>query len=725
MDGEPHGFRALPDEAPLEMPEQSLRDAPSPGPRPATAPRGLWARRLAVIGGAAAMTAAGGWQTYWVLNGAGPSALGLVVLALFVVLFAWIALAFTSALAGFVCVLARGGLGLGIGDGPLPELDGRAALLMPTYNEDPARVAAGLQAMHESLEATGQGGRFDLFILSDTTDPDVWIAEEVAFLGLRERTGGHGRIFYRRRPKNTGRKAGNIAEWVRRFGAAYPVMVVLDADSVMEGETLVRLVAAVERNPGVGLVQTLPVIVNGATLFARMQQFAGGVYGPLVAHGIAWWHGSEGNYWGHNAAIRTRAFAACAGLPELPGRKPFGGHVLSHDFVEAALIRRGGWAVHMVPGLGGSYEEGPPSPTEVAVRDRRWCQGNLQHAKVLPGRGLHWVSRLHMLMGIGGYVTSPLWLAFILAGLLISLQSRFVPVAYFGAERSLFPRWPQVDPVLAKWVFVGTMGVLLAPKLLAYVALLFDRRARRGCGGAARALLGVAVETVLGGLIAPVAMLSQSAAVASILLGRDSGWAAQRRDGGRVSVRAVWAGYWRHTGFGLALAAAAYAVSPALFAWMTPVLAGLGLAVPLVLLTSSRAAGLGLRRLGLLRTAEEGSPPGVLVRVGLLRRDLDAGAVEDGVSRLLRDPVLLRRHRDMLPPPGPKRRGEVDAALVVGLAKLDEADGVGEALAWLTAPEKAAVLGCREGLDGLTGLAARAGDGCSPGASRRATRAGG
>ena len=174
-----------------------------------------------------------------------------------------------------------------------------------------------------------------------------------------------------------------------RFGGAYAQFLILDADSLMTGETLVRLAGAMERHPDVGLIQTLPIITGAATLFARVQQFAGRVYGPLIAHGIAWWHGAEGNYWGHNAMIRTRAFAEQAGLPELAGRKPFGGPIMSHDFVEAALMRRGGWAVHMVPGVRGSYEEVPPTLTDLAVRDRRWCQGNLQHLAVLPTRGLH------------------------------------------------------------------------------------------------------------------------------------------------------------------------------------------------------------------------------------------------------------------------------------------------------------------------------------------------
>ena len=275
---------------------------------------------------------------------------------------------------------------------------------MPTYNEDPERLLAGLRAIHESVVATGQGDRFDFFVLSDTTRPEIAADERAAFARLRATLGdGLPRVYYRRRDDNAERKAGNVADWVRGFGAAYPQMLILDADSLMTGETIVRLAGAMEANADVALVQTFPVVVNGHTVFARMQQFSGSVYGPIVAYGIAWWHGPESNYWGHNAIIRTAAFAAHAGLPELRGIKPFRGTVLSHDFVEAALLRRGGWALFMVPGLGGSYEEGPPSLTDMLVRDRRWCQGNLQHGAVLPAKGLHWVSRWHLLIGIGHY----------------------------------------------------------------------------------------------------------------------------------------------------------------------------------------------------------------------------------------------------------------------------------------------------------------------------------
>lgn len=696
-------FHALPRESPLDMPVQPLGQKP---PRPAalqSRPPFLLLRRLLVLTLTALLTAFGAREMYLVLNVAGLTFLEGLVLVLYVILFAWIAFACASALGGFVSYVRDSGWKLGIHPSdPLPALDGKTALLLPVYNEDPARMVAGLQAMHEDLEKAGVLRNFDIFILSDTTNPDVWIGEEAAFLELRRATQDHERIFYRRRPKNTERKAGNISEWVKRFGGAYPAMIILDADSVMSAPALIRLASGIQKNPDVGLIQTLPVIVNGTTLFARLQQFAGRVYGPLIAHGIAWWHGSEGNYWGHNAAIRTRAFAEAAGLPELKGRKPFGGHILSHDFVEAALLRRAGWAVHMVPGLQGSYEESPPSLTDVAVRDRRWCQGNLQHAAVLPARGLHWVSRLHMMQGIGSYITAPLWLLFLGAGMAIALQARFTNPSYFGEGVSLFPNWPAQDPVRAAWVFAGTMGILLLPKLLSYIALLFRREDLRGTGGAIRSFVSVITETVIGGLIAPVMMLIQSLAVFDILIGRDSGWNAQRRDDGSIPFGDMARQYIPHTLFGIAAGIAAYAVSPSLFLWMTPVIIGMVLAIPLAAFTASRLAGIAFRHWGLLLIPEEVAPPPVLARARelMLKRlgDVDL----DAVRRLASDPALLAAHRAMLPP---ERARKSDPDLALGLTKVEESDNLDAALAELSPKELAAVLTDPRGVDRLVALA--------------------
>jgi membrane glycosyltransferase len=704
-------FRPLPAEAPLAMPTQSLHRAPKRVRRFASSPRAMGLRRTLVIGGAVVMTGFAAREMYRVLAVNGATPLAIIMLALFVALFAWIALSFTSAIAGFVSVIAGGGRRL-LAPGALPST--RTALLMPTYNEPPGRIMAGLQAIDEELRDLQASDRFDIFILSDTTQPETWIAEETAFLALRQRTGGAGRIFYRHRPKNIARKAGNIAEWVERFGAAYQQFLILDADSVMRGDTLVSLVRAMEAHPDVGLVQTLPIITGGTTLFARMQQFAGRVYGPVIAHGIAWWHGAEGNYWGHNALIRTVAFAEQAGLPELPGRKPFGGHIMSHDFIEAALMRRGGWAIHMLPGLEGSYEESPPSLMDLAVRDRRWCQGNLQHIAVLPARGLHWVSRMHLLTGIGSYITAPLWLLFLLSGVLIALQARFIPPDYFPSTgKSLFPQWPVIDPVRAMWVFIGTMGLLLVPKLLGVFAVLAHRDLRRGCGGFLGLVGSLLLETLIAGLMAPVVMLTQSIDVVAILLGRDSGWNAQRRDDGGVPLRDVIRLYRRHTILGVLLGIGAWAVSPYLALWMLPVVLGLALAVPLAALTGRRSLGVGLRRIGLLRIPEESHPPAVLRRAAALWEVGDRAVVDQNsgresvlgdVAKLLHDPALLAAHRQMLPPGRRPGIDPLNVALLTGSAKLAETDCLDSVWPKLDLVERAAVLSDERALDRLVAL---------------------
>jgi membrane glycosyltransferase len=676
----------LPREAPIDMAVQPLRRfEPQPAPRFAS----MWARRGFILTGTAILTAAGCYEMYRVLQVGGVTVLESIILALFVLLFAWTAFSFMSALAGFFVLLTRKGDELGIDPrAPLPVIHSRTAMLLPTYNEDPHRVLARLRATYESVEETGHGERFDWFVLSDTTDPATWIAEEKCFLKLRQDVGSAAAIFYRHRPENTARKSGNIEDWVRRFGARYECMLILDADSLMTGDSVVRLVAAMETHPKAALIQTLPVIVNARSLFARWQQFAGRLYGPLLAAGIAWWHGSEGNYWGHNAIIRVRAFAQYAGLPELRGRKPFGGHIMSHDFIEAALLRRGGWAIHMAPKLGGSYEESPPTLSDFAARDRRWCQGNLQHLALLPTRGFHWVSRLHLLTGIGSYLTAPLWLIFLVCGILVSLQAQFVRPEYFPKGYSLFPQWPAQDPILAAWVFAGTMGMLIAPKFLAFIVLLTNRDTRKKFGGSLRVLAGIIAETILSGLTAPVMMIFQSSAVGEILFGRDAGWQVQRRDDGAVSHRDTVNTYSVPTLVGIVMAAAAYAVSLPLLLWMTPVILGLLLSIPIAILSSSSDPN---QRSGLFTTPEQTASPPVLTRANELG-NAPHSPLACPLRELRRDAVLLEAHLNNLSGQRPRKRGEVDPHLAIARAKIEDAETFEEAAGFLGAREKFAVL---------------------------------
>ena len=680
------GSPFLPPESPIPMLPCRLGRAADSGRDPVRPGAALIVRRVFIFVGTALLTAAGGYGMYDVVEVGGVTFLEAVLLGLFLVLLAWVAFSFMSALAGFFALLTRRPAGLPLDTtGSLSAVTSRTAMLIPTYNEDPHHVMARLRAMYESVDETGYGDKFDWFLLSDTTDPDIWICEEMTFIQLR-RACGLDRLYYRHRSDNTARKSGNIADWVSRFGAAYDHMIVLDADSLMEGNTIVRLVHAMETDPVAALIQTQPVIVNARTLFSRLQQFSGRVYGPIVAAGNAWWHGGDSNYWGHNAIIRVRAFAAEAGLPELRGRKPFGGHILSHDFVEAALMRRAGWRIYMAPNIGGSFEEVPPSVLDFAGRDRRWCQGNLQHLAVLPARGLYWVSRLHLLTGIGSYLTAPLWLLFLVLGLLISLQAHFIRPEYFPKGFSLFPTWPQQDPVLAARVFAATMALLILPKLLAYVLVIGHREGRMGFAGSVRLLLGVFCETVLAALIAPCMMIFQSKAVVEILVGRDAGWQVQRRSDGELALGEIYRKFAGPTLCGLVLALSAYAVSLPLLLWMSPVVLGLLLAIPLGIITSSR-----LKAPGVFATPETNNPPAVVLRANELAASEPIETTK-ALHQLSRDPELLGEHLGSLSLASPRKFGPVHVPLATARAKVEECESFEDAAAWLDKSELHAVL---------------------------------
>src|SRR5271165_5532266 len=486
---------SMPGYAPLAMPAQSFRRFSRRERRAWVSPR--LARtpilaRLVVFGGALALTAYGAYQMYKVV-GIGPiTPLEWAMLVLFIVTFSWVALSFTAGVVGFVWLLAHSRY-----REPLPaSLSERTAVVMPIYNEAPSRVFGAMQAIIEDAERTGPGSAFDYFFLSDTTDANVWIAEERAFVAIRERL-PQARIYYRRRRKNSSRKAGNIADFVTHWGGHYPQMLVLDADSVMSGDAVVRLAATMEADPDAGIIQSLPLIINRNTMFARLQQFAARIAGPIIAAGLSAWMGRDGNYWGHNAIIRTRAFADHCGLPDLPGKPPFGGHILSHDFIEAGLMLRAGYTVYMLPDLGGSYEESPPSLIDLAARDRRWCQGNLQHARLIGAKGFTLATRQHLAHGIMGYLASPLWMAQLLVGIVLVLQSHYIRPEYFTQEFSLFPTWPRFDYERALQLFELTIGVLLAPKFLGLAIALMEPETRRGSGGA----LALTASTILEVLI--------------------------------------------------------------------------------------------------------------------------------------------------------------------------------------------------------------------------------
>jgi membrane glycosyltransferase len=604
----PHRVADLvpPEELRLEMPDQVLW--PQRRGR-VSAPRPVRIARAVLVATWAFATGAFAWTLYRVLSVEQPTILQWVFLLLSTVCFAWVAVGSVSALIGFAVLLWQRDRDRR-GPPSTPQLPrGRTALLFPIYREDASAVAANIETIAGELAAAGAADVFRVFILSDTQDPTERAREGCVFDRLRAKAPLP--VYVRWRSPNAAKKAGNIRDWIERFGAGYPTFVILDADSLMTAECLLRLAAAMEAHPEAGLIQSVPHLVGGHSLFAQLQQFAAGYYGPIIAAGLAAWHGPGGNYWGHNAIIRTKAFATSAGLPELPGRPPRGGLIMSHDFVEAALLRRAGWEVHMLPSLEGSFEGCPPSLSDLITRDRRWAQGNLQHLRLLRVPGVPVLSRIHLLMGACSYLASPVWALTLLVGVILAVQAKYATPTYFGSEVSLFPKWPVFDAQKALALFFATVLTVHLPKLLGAAWALRNRTQRLRNGGVMRVLCGVLVESVLSTLIAPVLMLTQTSAVTSILMGRDAGWMPQQRVGAGAALgRFVHQHRW-HMGWGLAAAAVCWAISAAVFAWMSPIIIGLLLAAPIAHRTA-RPAPQALARL--LANEAERQPPRLLLR---------------------------------------------------------------------------------------------------------------
>jgi membrane glycosyltransferase len=652
--------------------------------------------RLVLILLTAATTAAATWIFVDLFGADGFSFLDGVLVVLFVVLFVWISLSFWTATMGFIqCVrkydphaVIKVRSYVAPNKGPLP----RTALLMPVYNEDSTRTFAGLAAIHESLRATGEGHQFDIFVLSDTTDPDKWIAEEQMWARFKASVEGQGgQVFYRRRHRNLHRKAGNISDWCRRWGAHYKHFLILDADSVMAGSTLVEMVRRMEDDDQIGILQAPPVPVNRGSLFARCQQFAASVYGEIFTTGFALWTQVDGNYYGHNAIIRTEAFIKYCGLPDLPGKAPLGGEILSHDFVEAALIRRAGYKVQIAHDLPGSYEECPTTLIDFAKRDQRWCQGNLQHLRLVFAYGFHPISRIHLGMGAMSYLSSPLWLLFMLVGGIVAATTpmpdkpdsevidpaalvevapqtleEIVATPGEDAEADAEPAEPDavvvaVDhpveqaPAVADAMdedeapppgavartitllqshrslalFAGTMTLLLLPKFWSFLLLLMNREKLAAHGGEGRAAVSVFIETIVSVLMAPILMAFHATFVAVTLMGHSVHWGPQRRSDSAISLHEAFDAHGGHTVAGLAAAVATWTLAPGLFWWLTPIFFSLIFSVPISILLSSARIGQKARSLGLLLIPEETRTPRVLERMQLFHDDNEAMVQRD------------------------------------------------------------------------------------------------
>ena len=598
------------------------------------------------------------------------------ILALYLILFMWVGLGFWTALMGFL-VLARGSdkhsVTASVGADLVIPADARCAILMPICNEDVARVFAGLQATIESVDATDAAGTFDFFILSDTSDPDTRVAEVEAWRNVCVAVGGYGRVFYRRRTHRIKRKSGNVADWCRRWGSRYKTMVVMDADSVMSGECLKRLVQLMEARPNAGIIQTAPRASGRETLYSRIQQFATRVYGPLFTAGLHYWQLGESHYWGHNAIIRVAPFMKHCALGRLPGKGAMSGEILSHDFVEAALMRRAGWSVWIAYDLPGSFEEMPPNLLDELKRDRRWCQGNLQNFRLFFTRGLHPAHRAVFMTGVMAYLSAPLWFLFLaLSTALLFVNTNVEPV-YFTAPYQLFPTWPEWHPEWAMRLFGVTAGLLFLPKILATLLILFRRQERREFGGGAALIVSLFCEMLFSALLAPVRMLFHTRFVVSALLGIAIQWKSPPRE----DAATPWSEALMRHGMGTLLGGvwlyAIYRLNPEFITWLIPVAGALLLSIPLSVLSSRARWGRVARQAPLFLIPEESAPPPELRRLQVLIRE--APNFAGGFARALRSPLTQALIHGLAPT---NRSGALNKETLqaVALNRLDSLDAV-------------------------------------------------
>ena len=630
------------------------------------------------------------------------------LLVLFGVLFAWISAGFWTGVMGVWVQLrgpGRSPLMRGLASEPLRPLDPRArtAIVMPICNEHVPTVFGGLTATIDSLVATGESAHFDVYVLSDTGDPDTLAAEHAAWSDTAERfaaEAGAGaetpglRVHYRWRRLRRKRKAGNVADFCRRWGAAYRYFVVLDADSIMTGECLTTLVRTMEAHPDAGIVQTAPKAVGHETFHARVQQFCARAYGPLFTAGMRFWQLGESHYWGHNAILRMAPFMAHCALAPLPGHGSLSGEVMSHDFVEAALMRRAGWKVWVADEIEGSYEQVPPSLLAELQRDRRWCQGNLQNSRLMFEPGMHAVHRSAFLTGVLAYASSPLWLAFLLLSTLLFAQHAGSDPTYFFEPYQLFPIWPTAHVRLMLTLFGLTGVLLLAPKVLSLVAIVLRGQAGR-FGGGRRLVVSAFVEFLHSLLLAPVRMVFHTQFVLAALTGWRLDWKSPPREDAATSWREAWSRHGAHTVLALVWTGLIVASSSEFPWWLSPILAGLLAAMPLSVWGSRVAAGRALRRHGLLLTPEEVRQPRVLAEAAR------AGAAVAGRLASFRAAVVdAQQHRRVV--------AALPAAAVAGgsgdrSAALDQLleRALAEGPASLDAPARVRLLASRPALERL------------------------
>ncbi|MDI3384140.1 glucans biosynthesis glucosyltransferase MdoH [Xenophilus aerolatus] len=529
-------------------------------------------------------------------------------IGLYGLLSGWVVTGFVTALMGFYVSVRGDKHALSakqVAHHPMnPEA--RTAIIMPICNEDVATVFAGLRATCESVANTGHAQQFDVFVLSDSYNPDIAKAERAAWEDLRAALAEHPNqpqveVYYRLRTRRTHRKAGNVADFCRRWGKDYRYMVVLDADSVMSGDCLTSMVKLMEANPSAGIIQTATQAIGHVTLHARAQQFASRVTGRLFTLGMQFWQLGESHYWGHNAIIRVEPFMKHCALAPIKGTGGMSGGIMSHDFVEAALMRRAGYHVWLVSDLVGSYEQQPPDLLAELQRDRRWCQGNLQNARLMAEPGIAPVHRAMFVTGTMAYVSAPLWLAFLTLG-----------TALWLTGSSLVEHW-MVMPMELAGLWLWTLCLLFLPRILGLTAVIM-RGEQKQYGGVASLLKSAVLESAMAIVQAPVRMLAHSLFVVVALTGIKLDWKSPPREAVAVPWREAASRLLPMSGIVAALGVAVALIDASALVWLMPVALPLLLAIPMAVVTSQIALGTSMREANFLLIPEESRSPAVLRR---------------------------------------------------------------------------------------------------------------
>jgi membrane glycosyltransferase len=545
------------------------------------------------------------WVAARILSAGGWTWVELTLFVSFAVGTPWTVLGFWNALIGLWLLhfrkdpLSEVAPYAAAGDQPT-QLRIKTAIFMTLRNEDPGRAILRLKAVKASVDATGEGGAFSYFVLSDTNDPSLATAEEKAVEAWKAVDPDRAPIFYRRRTENTGYKAGNVRDFCARWGENFTLMLPLDADSLMSGEQIVRLARMMQAHPKIGILQSLVVGMPASSAFARIFQFGMRHGMRSYTMGQAWWVGDCGPFWGHNALVRIKPFHEDCGLPILPGKPPLGGHVLSHDQVEATLMRRAGYEVRVLPEERGSWEENPPTMLEFARRDVRWCQGNMQYLKLLNLPGLYPMSRFQLVWAILMFLGIPAW----------TLMIALLPITAWQA-RSI----PDFPTTLAVGLYITFFAMYLMPKIAGLLDAMLTRGGVRRYGGWLRFIPGAAIELAFSFLQGAVSTIRTSIFMVGLLFGKSVIWGGQSRDAQRLSWEDAARNLWPQTLFGALVCGALLVIAPAVFWWSLPLTAGYLLAIPFAVLTANPGLGRFLRKFGICGIPEDFDPPGEIEAV--------------------------------------------------------------------------------------------------------------